>query len=148
MSLTLDLKPEVENALREYAKEEGVSISDLLARTFAPRTAQASQPQPKMDAMDAMDTSANPNVSHQAVASQIPRKAPRLQVLPREQAKALNAPSIARLQAQLAEGAKATPEEATQAEAEWQDFKQAMNANRSVTGERLLFPDTASVVQP
>ena len=145
MSLILDLKPEVENALREYAKEEGVSISDLLARTFAPRTAQAGQPQPKMDAMD---VPANPDIPHQAVAPQIPRKAPRLQVLPRQQAKALNAPSIARLQAQLAEGAKATPEEAAQAEAEWQDFKQAMNANRSATGERLLFPDTASLVQP
>ena len=133
MSLTLDLKPEVENALREYAKEEGVSISDLLARTFAPRTTPTGQPQPKMD------VPANPDASHQ----ELPRKAPRLQVLPRQQAKALNAPSIARLQAQLAEGAKATPQEAAQAEAEWQDFKQAMNANRSVTGERLLFPDTA-----
>lgn len=39
MSLTLDLRPEVENALREYAAEEGVSISDLLARTFPPKTA-------------------------------------------------------------------------------------------------------------
>ena len=83
----------------------------------------------------------------QAVDQAIPtaRKAPRLQVLSREQAALLNAPSIQRLEAELAEAANTTPEEAAQADAEWQSLKQALNYNRRATGERLLFPDP---VQP
>ena len=119
MSLTLDLKPEVETALRDHAAERGVSISDLLALTFPPRR-----------------PSQNPSQS-------LPRKAPRLRVLPREQAKALNAPSIQRLAAELAVGARATPDEAAHAEAEWQEFARALNENRRATGERLLFADPA-----
>jgi hypothetical protein len=33
-----------------------------------------------------------------------------------------------------------TPEEAAQAEAEWEELKANLNANRAATGERLLFP--------
>ena len=40
----LDLSPETENNVREYAAREGVSIDELLARTFPPR------PQPQLDA--------------------------------------------------------------------------------------------------
>ncbi len=115
MSLTLYLKPKVETALRDHAAEQGISISELLARTFPPR-----RPSPPL-----------------------PRKAPRLRVLPREHAKALNAPSIQRLTAELADGADATPDEATHAEAEWQEFARALNDNRRATGERLLFVDSA-----
>lgn len=35
--MSLELAPEVENTVREYAEAEGVSINDLLARTFPPR---------------------------------------------------------------------------------------------------------------
>ncbi len=42
MSLTLELEPEVEISLREAAAAEGISISELLARTFPPRTTRSS----------------------------------------------------------------------------------------------------------
>ena len=35
--MSLELSPEIESAVREYAEAEGVSINDLLARTFPPR---------------------------------------------------------------------------------------------------------------
>lgn len=34
--MSLELSPEIENAVRERAQAEGVSVNDLLARTFTP----------------------------------------------------------------------------------------------------------------
>ena len=35
--MPLDIAPEIENIVREYAEAEGISINDLLARCFPPR---------------------------------------------------------------------------------------------------------------
>ena len=39
--MSLDLSPEVENVVRERAEALGVSVNDLLARTFAPEKTEA-----------------------------------------------------------------------------------------------------------
>lgn len=42
--MSLDVAPEVEITVREYAAEEGVSISELLARYFPPRKVDPTDP--------------------------------------------------------------------------------------------------------
>lgn len=54
---------------------------------------------------------------------------------------ARNAASIALLQSWLAEDATDDPDEIRRAEEELAEFKRNMNANRSATGERLLYPE-------
>lgn len=36
--MSLDLRPETESRVREYAAAEGVSVDDLISRAFPPRT--------------------------------------------------------------------------------------------------------------
>jgi hypothetical protein len=50
-----------------------------------------------------------------------------------------NEAMIRLLQQWSAEDAAMTPEEAQQAEADWQDLKANLNANRAASGERPLF---------
>lgn len=52
-----------------------------------------------------------------------------------------NAASIALLQSWLAEDATDDPSEIRRAEEELAEFKRSMNANRTATGERLLYPE-------
>ena len=47
------------------------------------------------------------------------------------------------LRSQLAEAQEATPEETLQAEAEWRQFKQAINETRSSSGESPIFVSNA-----
>ena len=91
--MSLELSPEIETTVREYAAAEGVSIDDLMARYFPPR--------------------------------RVPAEDPVLQFL----------------NAQIAEAQNATPEQIAEADAEWRDFRQSMNANRQANGERLLYPE-------
>ena len=143
MSLTLNLEPEVEQRVRDYATDQNLSIEELIARTFPPRWVPSP---PAQRGQGQVPDALSPAVSSAPAVT--PRKAPRLQVLPREQAITLNAASIQRLKAELAEGANATPEEAAQAEAEWQEFRQALNDNRRRSGEPLLFPENPSPPVP
>lgn len=107
--MTLDLAPEAETILREFAAKEGITPGEYISRLL-------------------------PTIS-------APRRAPRLRVLPREEAIALNAPSIARFDRQLAEAANATPEEIAEAQAEWEAFKKAINDVRRENGERLVYAE-------
>jgi hypothetical protein len=120
--LSLDLNPEIESSVREYAAAEGISIDDLLARHFPPRS-QARLPRTS-------STDAEKRAAVQALAR-----------MTREEIARLNAASIAHLQAKLDAAANATPEEIAQAEAEWDTHKQAMNENRRITGERPVYPE-------
>jgi hypothetical protein len=53
---------------------------------------------------------------------------------------AKSAAAIAYLDARIAEGQNATPEEVRQATEEFEELKRNLNANRAATGERLIFP--------
>jgi hypothetical protein len=112
--MSLELNSQAETILRQEAEREGVSINDLILRTF-------SKPRRKLGA--------------------VARFAPRLRVLPPEEARRQNAASIAYTQAQLAEAEQAAPEEIAEAETEWQTFQHAMNASRRASGERLLYKE-------
>jgi len=114
--MPLDLAPQVETAIRDYATRRGMNTNDYVARLI-----RIAEPEP---------------------VSPAPRKAPRLQVLSREEAIRRNAPSVLRLRAELSEAENATPEEIAVADAEWQSLKQSLNDNRRATGERLLFAET------
>ena len=94
--MALELSPEIESAVRDYAAAEGVSISEAIARRFPPRL----RPVPPDD------------------------------------------PVLQFLNNQLREAENATPEEQAAADAEWLDFRRAMNGNRA-EGERLLYPEVA-----
>lgn len=61
--------------------------------------------------------------------------------MPAEEIARLHAPDIARLDAQLAEAAHATPDDIAAADAQWQAHKKAMNDTRRANGERLLFSE-------
>ena len=125
----LDLAPEIENTVLEYAAYEGVSVNELMARTFPRRQPQSAQ------------AWAPPLPDHSADAQRAAIHA--LLALPKEEIARLNAPSTAMLRAQLEEAAKATPEEIARADAEWEEHKRRMNAHRAVTGERPLFADVS-----
>ena len=112
--MALKLAPEIESAVRENATREGMNASDYIARLLQIATPPAAvQP--------------------------APRQAPRLQVVSPEQAIRRNAPSVRRLETELAEAQDATPDEIAEAQAEWQSLKQSLDENRRATGERPLF---------
>ena len=113
--MPVELAPEVETTLREYAAREGLTTSDYLARLL--RTVTLSQ-----------------------TIGLAPRKAPRLHNVSHEQAIRLNAASVRRLDAELTDAEKALPQEIADAEAEWRSLAQSLNENRRDNGERLLFP--------
>jgi hypothetical protein len=96
--MSLDLAPETESLIREYASREGMNADEYLhhlLRTHAPRP----KPVPADD------------------------------------------PVLRFLQERLQEAESATPEEVAEDDAAFEQFQQAMNANRRANGERLLFPD-------
>lgn len=137
--MMIELAPEIEKTVREPARPEGLSESDYIARLV-----QNVGPQPKA----VTPPSPAPNVStwHKFTdTSDDEKRAKVLEYigLSKKEAIRRNAPSIARFQAKLDEAAKASPEEIAQAEAEWEAFKEAMNASRRLTGERLFFPELA-----
>ena len=142
----LDLAPDIEKTVRDYAKREGLSESDYIARlvknaalqaTLAPQATLV--PTPK----DAQVPDARAAWQKRIDASDDEKRAKVLEYisLSKEEAILRHAPSIAWLDAQLAEAENATPEEIAEAEAEWADFKHSMNETRRADGERLLYPE-------
>lgn len=119
----LDIAPETETILEREASREGVSVDTLIRRILVPRSAFA---------MPSTVTPSGEEMRARFLA---------LLALPKEEVARLNAPSIAHLEAQLAEADNATPEEIAQAESEWEAHKHSMNENRRATGERLLYID-------
>ena len=119
----LDIAPETETILAQEAVREGVSVDTLIRRILVPRSVVA---------LPAIAAPSGEEMRLHFLA---------LLALPKEEVVRLNAPSIARLEAQLAEAAHATPEEIDQAESEWEAHKRSLNENRRSTGEGLLYPD-------
>ena len=115
MSLTLDLEPEVEISLREAAAAEGISINELLARTFPPQIAKSS-----------------PRDHVQALLT-------RWQEQDQSPVAALVTSSEALFHKWDQEDAALTDaEQQTRAE-QWELFQQGINAERTAAGMRLVF---------
>ena len=119
----LDLAPETEASLEQEAAREGVSVDTLVRRFLLPRPALA---------MPAVAVTSGEEIRARFLA---------LLALPKEEIVQRNAPSIALLEAQLANAAEATPEEIAEAESDWEAQKRNLNESRRATGERLLYPD-------
>ena len=47
--MSLDLAPEIETTVRQYAEREGVSVEELLARTFPPVKPASTAPETAVD---------------------------------------------------------------------------------------------------
>ena len=122
----LDLAPEIENTVREFAQKKGLSANDYVAYLLktAPAPASRTQQIPR----DYTDDEKRAKVLEYIRLS-------------KEEAIQRNAPSVAHLSAELAEAESATPEEVAEAEAEWLTHKLSMNENRRVTGEALLYAE-------
>lgn len=115
MSLTLELEPEVEISLREAAAAEGISISELLARTFAPRTTRSS-----------------PRAHVQALLT-------RWQAQDQTPAATLTTSSESLFQKWDEEDEALTDaEQQTRAE-QWEQIKQGIDTERTAAGMRLVF---------
>jgi hypothetical protein len=54
--MSLDLAPEVESTVRQYAEREGVSVDELLARAFPPVKSLSAKPQNATDDADRVNT--------------------------------------------------------------------------------------------
>ena len=111
--MSLELAPEIESKVIARAVRAGVTPSDYLARLLE----NAEPPLPPG------------------------RQAPRIVPVSLTEGKRLNATTSAWLEARLAEAENATPQEIAEANAEHNEFRKAMNANRRATGERILYPD-------
>jgi len=110
----LDLAPEIEDSVREAASQRGLTVNELLERTYSS--------------------------AHQDSADEKPAKRQiKLGIGPNPVP--ADDPVLLFLQAQLAEAENATPEEIAAADAEYKLWQQNMDAPRRANGERLLFPD-------
>ena len=113
----LDLAPRTERRLQKVAAREGVDADALINRLLEQTI---SFPADTSDAQKRAAVLAYIHLSDHEVAR-------------------LHAPDIAHFDAQLAEAAKATPEEVAEDEAEWETYTHAMNETRRASGERSLY---------
>lgn len=119
--MSLELPPELESTVREYAEAEGVSINDLIARHFPPRMAKR-----------------DPVAHVKSLLAQWQQQDNTPTTLPAPNDGTLT-PSEALFRKWDAEDALLTDEE-RQAQAEqWQQFQQGINAERAANGMRLIF---------
>ena len=124
----LDLAPDVENTVREYAQREGLTASDYIARLLQSPLTQPVTWQKPGTSSDAEKRA--------AVLSYL--------TLSREEIARRNAPSIAYFAARLAEAEAATDDEIAAANAQWQTDKQRINAHRAAMGEQPVYANTPS----
>jgi hypothetical protein len=123
--MSLELKPETEDAVREYAEREGVSVDELLARTFAKKP-------PARSAVSASE-------KERAVAllrrwqQEMPAVAP-----PPPNDGSLT-PSEALFRQWEQEDAALTDAQRAEQEELWQDYQQGIGAERAASGMRPLF---------
>lgn len=145
----LDLAPEIENSVRDYAAREGVSL-DVFARRLLStylKTAPQRQSEWETEAANVFAAGGNSEAINgygELLAEQEVGRAAVLAYInaPEAEIARRHAPSIARLQARIDAAAHATPEEIAAADAEWEAHKESMNENRRITGERLLYSET------
>jgi hypothetical protein len=132
----LDIAPGLEREFTERAEANGMNADEYLARLLS---TDRSQPAVRHDPPPARWYAPAPD--HSAESQRVAIHA--LLDLPREEVIRRNAASIARFDAQLAEAARATPEEVGQANAEWEAHKRSMNEHRAATAELPLFANVA-----
>ncbi len=132
----LDLAPTLEHTIAERAEANGMTTNEFLSKLIDGAPMQLPRVADEPPAWTA------PAPDHSADTQRAALHA--LLSLPKEEIIRRNAHSIALLQAQLDEAAKATPEEIARADAEWEEHKRRMNAHRAEAGARPLFADVAS----
>jgi|SRR5579872_81148 len=113
--MSIELSPEVEHAVRERAAAEGVSINDLLARTFVPE---------KRDERTTQD----PRERVRALLAELQARdnTPRLPPIPTREGET---PTQALFRKWQEEDANMTEEEIEAEERLWQEIEQGLNEN-------------------
>ena len=123
--MSLNLRPEVETVIRERARSLGVSVDDLLARTFAPEktdTGTVSDPKGHVRAL----------LAKWQTEDQTPILPP-ISTLPGETSTQALFRKWDEAEAQL------TKEERDAEDRLWKDFRQGIDVERIRTGMRTLF---------
>jgi hypothetical protein len=123
--MSLDIRPEIENVVRERARTEGVSVDDLLERTFAskiPVIPPPSDPKARVHAL----------LTQWQAADNTPRLPP-IPTRPGE------TPTQALFRKWDEEAANMTDEECEQEAKFWEEFKQSIDAERIRAGMRTIF---------
>lgn len=123
--MSIDLTREVESWVRQRAAAEGVSVNDLLARTFAPE---------KQEAQSISD----PKAHVQALRAkwQTDDQTPELPPVPMRQGET---PTEALFRTWEEEDASLTDEERQAEDRLWEEFQKNINAERTQSGMRTIF---------
>lgn len=123
--MSLELSPEVEHAVRQRAAAKGVSINDLLARTFV------------LDMQEEL-LSQDPKERVRALLAewQAQDNTPRLPPIPMREGET---PTAALFRKWEEEDAGMTDEEVKADEQLWEEFRDGVNAERLNAGMRTLF---------
>lgn len=119
--MSLELAPEVENTVREYAEAEGVSINDLIARTFPPRTARRDPAEHVRNLLSQWQ---------QQDGTRFAQPAPNDGAM---------TPSEALFQKWVEEDEQMSEAERQLHAESWEKFKQDVNSERDAAGMRLIF---------
>lgn len=121
--MSLDVRPEIENMVRQRAAAEGVSIDDLLARTFAP----GKKLQPAGDPVE--------HVRQLLVRWQSEDRTPIMPPVPLRNGET---PTQALFRSWKEEDARMTEEEKEAEDLLWEDIEKGLNENRSTLRLRRL----------
>lgn len=123
--MSLDLSPEIENVVRERAAAAGVSVNDLLARTFIQ---EKEQTRPVIDPKEHVRAL----LAHWQAQDNSP-------ILPPIPIQSGETPTQALFRKWENEDADMTEEEQEREERLWEEIQQSINAERTKTGMRTLF---------
>lgn len=115
----LELAPEVEDTVREYASREGVSVSDLIARAFPPLRETQEERIARAKALVRRWQEEDGTLARHA---SVPVQS--LDEMFREWEE---------------EDSRMSDEEREAAEQAWEDFKRGINEERAAAGARLIF---------
>jgi hypothetical protein len=123
--MSLDLSPEIENVVRERAAAAGVSVNDLLARTFVQEKVQT---RPLIDPKE--------HVRALLAQWQTQDNTPILPPIPIHYGET---PTQALFRKWEDEDADMSKEEQEREERLWEEVQQSINSERTKTGMRTLF---------
>jgi len=138
MSLHLDVSPQVEAQLFDYARREGIDLSTLIekmVREYRPLPTSAEDD--KLGGKTLGEVYGHLLGTVSAEPSDLAKHRDSIQA---SEISPKNAAAIAQLQAWAQEDATDDPEEIQEAEADLSEFIQNLNRNRIESGERPLFP--------
>lgn len=123
--MAIDVSPEIETAVRERAAAEGVSVNDLLARSFA---MEKIQDRPSLNVQE--------HVRSLLAQWQAQDKIPAIPLIATQDGET---PTQALFRTWEEEDAHLTEDEVEQEKQLWEEFKQSINAERATSNMRLLF---------